>query len=116
MIAEAENAINGPTAKAYNAVNEVRRRAFGDLDHDVAPGLDQPGFSAAVLAERRRELCFEGQRKDDLIRTQDLEAVVSDFNQVHPQYQKNYAPYKYVWPIPQNEINTNPFIEQNEGY
>lgn len=29
MLAEAENAINGPTAKAFDAINEVRRRAFG---------------------------------------------------------------------------------------
>jgi hypothetical protein len=29
MIAEAENELNGPTAVAYNAINEVRRRAYG---------------------------------------------------------------------------------------
>jgi len=29
MLAEAENEVNGPTTTAYNAINEVRRRAFG---------------------------------------------------------------------------------------
>ncbi len=29
MLAEAENEINGPTTKAFDAINEVRRRAFG---------------------------------------------------------------------------------------
>jgi starch-binding outer membrane protein, SusD/RagB family len=29
MIAEAENEVNGPTALAYSALNEVRRRAYG---------------------------------------------------------------------------------------
>lgn len=29
MFAEAENAINGPTEAAYNAINQVRRRAYG---------------------------------------------------------------------------------------
>jgi len=29
MLAEAENHINGPTALAYDAINQVRRRAFG---------------------------------------------------------------------------------------
>ncbi|MBB5439665.1 hypothetical protein HDC92_003361 [Pedobacter sp. AK017] len=29
MIAEAENHINGPTLKAYDAINQVRRRGFG---------------------------------------------------------------------------------------
>lgn len=29
MLAEAENELNGPTSKAFDAINEVRRRAFG---------------------------------------------------------------------------------------
>ncbi len=29
MLAEAENEMNGPTTKAFDAINEVRRRAFG---------------------------------------------------------------------------------------
>ncbi|PTQ93966.1 putative outer membrane starch-binding protein [Mucilaginibacter yixingensis] len=29
MLAEAENQVNGPSATAYNAINQVRRRAFG---------------------------------------------------------------------------------------
>lgn len=29
MLAEAENEMNGPTVKAFDAINEVRRRAFG---------------------------------------------------------------------------------------
>lgn len=29
MLAEAENELNGPTTKAFDAINEVRRRAFG---------------------------------------------------------------------------------------
>lgn len=31
MLAEAENEINGPTAEAINAVNQVRARAYGEL-------------------------------------------------------------------------------------
>lgn len=116
MIAEAENAINGPTAKAYGAINEVRRRAYGNTDHNITPGLDQQDFLLEVLAERRRELCFEGHRRDDLIRTQTLEGIISDFNNEHPQLFKNYESYKQIWPIPQEEINLNPQAEQNPGY
>ena len=116
MIAEAENAINGPTAKAYSAINEVRRRAFGNSDNDLTSGLSQQAFLQAVLDERRRELCFEGHRKDDLIRNQLLESVISDFNVNHPQFTKNFESFNYIWPIPQVEINSNPDVQQNQGY
>lgn len=40
IYAEAENAVNGPTASAYEAVNQVRRRAFNQpLNTPVAPGV-----------------------------------------------------------------------------
>ncbi len=116
MIAEAENAVNGPTAKAYAVINEVRRRAYGNSDNDIAPGLNQQDFLGAILEERRRELCFEGHRKDDLIRTQTLESVIDEFNTNHPQNAKNYESHKYVWPIPQVEIDFNPEVQQNQGY
>ncbi|MEM0932548.1 MAG: RagB/SusD family nutrient uptake outer membrane protein [Bacteroidota bacterium] len=116
MIAEAENAINGPTAKAYSAINEVRRRAYGNTANDLISGLSQQDFLLAVLEERRRELCFEGHRKDDLIRNQLLENVISDFNVNHPQFTKNFESFKYIWPIPQVEINSNPEVQQNQGY
>ncbi|MEN1785345.1 MAG: RagB/SusD family nutrient uptake outer membrane protein [Bacteroidota bacterium] len=116
MIAEAENAINGPTAKAYTAINEVRRRAFGNADNDLSPGLSQQDFLQAVLEERRRELCFEGHRKDDLIRNQSLESVIADFNLNHPRFAKNFESFMHIWPIPQIEIITNPLVQQNPGY
>lgn len=116
MIAEAENAINGPTAKAYEAVNLVRRRAFGNTDNDLNTGLSQEAFLDIILNERRLELCYEGHRKDDLIRTQKLESVIEDYNTSNPQNTKNYQPYKYIFPIPQSEINLNPGVNQNDGY
>lgn len=74
MFAEAENQVNGPTAAAYNAVNQVRRRAYGkplgtaDATVDVAAGLLKDDFFTAVKDERFRELAFEGIRKLDLLR------------------------------------------------
>lgn len=74
MFAEAENQINGPTAAAYNAINQVRRRAFGksltiaDATVDVTPGLSKDDFFTAIKDERFRELAFEGVRKLDLMR------------------------------------------------
>ncbi len=74
MFAEAENEINGPTAAAYTAVNQVRRRGYGkaiataDATVDLPAGLSKSAFFDAVTKERSLELGGEGVRKYDLIR------------------------------------------------
>lgn len=73
MYAEAENKLNGPTASAYNAINQVRRRGYGksissaDATVDLA-GLNKATFFDAIVKERSLELGGEGVRKYDLIR------------------------------------------------
>ena len=64
----------GPTPDAFAAVNLVRRRAYGlplysgaqacDLDNTLS--CEQ--FRQAVRNERAHELCFEGHRRQDLVR------------------------------------------------
>lgn len=74
MYAEAENEINGPTATAYNSVNQVRRRGYGkpltavDAVVDLPAGLSKVAFFDAIVKERSLELGGEGVRKFDLIR------------------------------------------------
>ncbi|MFB9862833.1 RagB/SusD family nutrient uptake outer membrane protein [Rufibacter immobilis] len=75
MFAEAENELaGGPTAEAYEAINQVRRRGFGkaittpDVTVDLAAGLNQAQFFNALVNERSWELGGEGIRKYDLIR------------------------------------------------
>jgi hypothetical protein len=75
MFAETENEINGsPTAAAYNAINQVRRRGYGkaittpDATVDLPAGLSKDAFFAALVKERSLELGGEGVRKFDLIR------------------------------------------------
>jgi hypothetical protein len=74
MFAEAENQLNGPTAAAYNAINQVRRRGYGksisvtDAKVDLAAGLSKSAFFNAIVKERSLELGGEGVRKFDLIR------------------------------------------------
>ncbi|WP_303316721.1 RagB/SusD family nutrient uptake outer membrane protein [Flavivirga abyssicola] len=117
MIAETENAINGgPTSKAYDAINKVRRRAFGNTTNDVTPGLNQQDFLDVLFKERLLELCFEGHRKDDLIRIQKLESVIENHNASNSQNMKNYQSYKHILPIPELEINLNSGVFQNPGY
>ena len=74
MFAEAENEISGPTAAAYNAINQVRRRGYGkpittpDATVDIPAGLSKAAFFSAIIRERSLELGGEGIRKFDLIR------------------------------------------------
>lgn len=68
LYAEALNEWKGsPTPEAYAAINEVRRRAYGNNDHDLK-GLSPEEFRQAVQDERAYELAFEGHRRMDLVR------------------------------------------------
>ncbi|MGF1557909.1 MAG: RagB/SusD family nutrient uptake outer membrane protein [Flavobacteriaceae bacterium] len=116
MLAEAENEVNGPTALAYDAINQVRRRAFGNNDNDLPQGLDKTAFFERIVIERKLELCFEGHRKDDLIRWQKLAGVIEDYNKDIDALQKDFQPHEWVWPIPQSVLDEDANIIQNQGY
>lgn len=65
LYAEALNELNNaPTPDAYAAINKVRSRA----GLAALSGLSCEEFRQAVRDERSYELCFEGHRKQDLIR------------------------------------------------
>lgn len=133
MFAEAENEINeGPTQAAYDALNLVRRRAFGKLlpgatnidEYDIS-GLDYVSFFQEIIDERARELCFELHRKQDLIRwgifiqtMKQIESLIA--LEVSGQYYdlayKNVAPRHLLFPIPARELAVNPKLKQNEGW
>ena len=67
-----------------------------------------------IMQERRRELCFEGFRFDDLARTGNDIPLVSPFQQTHGG--PAYGSFKYAFPIPKVELNANSNMVQNEGY
>lgn len=83
MFAETENEISVPTASAYNAINQVRRRGYGkaittpDATVDLA-GLTKASFFAAVVRERSLELGGEGVRKYDLLRWNLLNTAINE--------------------------------------
>jgi len=67
-----------------------------------------------ILTERRRELCFEGFRHDDLARNGMDIPLVSDLEQTHGG--PTYGSFNYAFPIPEVEMNANSEMDQNEGY
>jgi hypothetical protein len=116
--AEAESQANGgPTPAAYDAINRVRRRAYGlntaaSGARDLAPGLGAQAFRSAVLQERAYEFTAEGRRYWDLKRTGTLEAAVRAVG-------KAYDPRYMLWPIPQDELAANKALtlqDQNPGW
>jgi hypothetical protein len=132
MLAEAENQVNGPTAVAYEAVNQVRRRAYGlniatpSLMADLAAGLSKVDFQLAVENERYLELCFEGSRRLDLIRWEKLIPVMKSVaaeirsgggNQAYGALGgENLAEKHLLLPIPLKEISINKNLTQNTGW
>ena len=67
-----------------------------------------------ILLERRKELCFEGFRFDDLVRTGHTLPVYNTVGQL--DHTLNPGDYRNAFPIPQAELNANKNMVQNFGY
>jgi hypothetical protein len=120
MFAEADNEMNGPTSAAYDAVNQIRKRARDENSNKVDEpsevaelpnlvGLSKEDFRIAVWKERDMELCFEGHHRWDLVRTK-------RFVQVLTASGRNVKDANNLFPIPGFEIAANPNLTQNPGY
>ncbi|MBP1541349.1 MAG: RagB/SusD family nutrient uptake outer membrane protein [Prevotella sp.] len=133
MKAEAINAIkHGPDAEAYEAVNQVRRRAYGksilvaDATCDLPTGMNEATFLKSIQDERYREFCFEGIRKLDLIRwgiyVQTMNALGKDVNANGGAYAyagnagTNTTSRNVLFPIPNTELTVNKLMTQNPGW
>ena len=105
MAAEALNRGNIDDAKARGYLNLVRRRAFGDLNHDISSS--GAALTDFIWAERRVELVGEGHRFFDLVRTGKAAQEITGFT----------ANKHELFPIPIEEIQfANGNWAQNPGY
>jgi starch-binding outer membrane protein, SusD/RagB family len=104
MRAEA-NFRQGKTADALKDINPIRQRA------GVAPMTTLT--LEDILAERGRELAWEGWRRNDLIRFGKFTDVGGKFTS---KFMKNPAQHTTLFPIPQQRIDANPGLKQNPGY
>ncbi|MEP6932141.1 MAG: RagB/SusD family nutrient uptake outer membrane protein [Flavobacterium sp.] len=115
--AEAINEKSGPTNDAYEALNQVKRRAYGkaiftaDATVDYS-GLTQAAFRAAIQEERKKEFVQEGQRWFDLVRWGTLVTEVKKVTAKNSVSERNN-----LYPIPQSERSIDPVgLPQNPGY
>ena len=101
-------------ALALDYVNKIRARAYGSAAGNITSSELTPDF---VLAERARELSWEGSRRTDLIRYGKFTGAsylwawkggVKDGAGVQD--------YLKIFPLPSTDLTANPNLVQNTGY
>jgi hypothetical protein len=107
--AEALASANGVNQESIGLMNALRRRA-GLTEWDITTFATPDALITAILNERRKELCFEGHRRMDVLRRgQSLRANDPE---------KKAGADRVILPIPQREIDLSPALKghQNPGY
>lgn len=110
--AEALNRIGGTAnkAEALSLLNTIRTRAGLPAFATEAEAIAMYGdLESAILHERSVELCFEGHRWFDLVRTGKAISTMGPLNGLSSEA-------NLVWPIHQNSLNKNPNLLQNSFY
>jgi hypothetical protein len=104
----------GTQAQALTYVNALRQRAYGNTSGNIT-GTDLT--LDFILAERGRELLWEGHRRTDLVRFGKFtggsyiwawkgNTVAGTATDAHLN----------IYPLPANELVANPNLKQNPGY
>lgn len=104
----------GTRAQALTYVNALRQRAFGGTSGNITDAQLTLDF---ILAERLRELLWEGHRRTDLIRFNRFTGGAYIW-----AWKGGVAPgratetFRNLYPLPANELVANPNLKQNPGY
>ncbi|WP_165733962.1 RagB/SusD family nutrient uptake outer membrane protein [Polaribacter sp. 20A6] len=129
IAAESANEL-GLTTASVGFVNQIRKRArnagtinfdgsgYGiyapsSFPEDVDSGINTDNLRTTIIEERRVELAFEFKRWYDIVRL-DLGDKVFNADGLEPH--SNFNKFRYLLPIPQNEMNKNDNFVQNSGY
>lgn len=128
LLLNAEAIVNtGGTELAARAqLSKIRARA---TTTGVSTALDiaykKANIADEILEERSRELCYESQRRYDLIRNGKFFSTISGlttdkskgwWNPGAIPLQENAKPYRIWMPIPSKELLLNANLKQNPGY
>lgn len=141
-VAEAYSRTTALDTRALNLLNAVRNRAVPTASqYTIASFTTQNALTQAILNERRIEFAGEGRRWPDITRlSQDANFQVAGGGipakilvtalsgtgtnwdvtlrptTVAGKASIAYSDYRYIWPIPTDELNANPNIAKNPGY
>jgi hypothetical protein len=102
--------MQGRVAEAYPLVNRIRQRA--NLT-ELPAGYNGDQMMEEIRHQRMIEFFREGLRFYDLKRWGLLEQKITNSDKEGRQF---FEPKFRYFPIPQNELNTNPNMEQNEAW
>jgi hypothetical protein len=104
----------GSLETAKNYINELRDRAFGDVNHRI--NVSDITFDF-ILDERARELYWECHRRTDLIRFGKFTG--GSYLWTWKGNQKTgvaTSAHRDLYPIPASDLQANPNLIQNDGY
>ena len=117
MRAEADIRLNETvSATSLGYVNQIRSRAYNVSGTTL---LTAPQVTlTSLLAERARELSWEGWRREDLIRYDVLNGTFNQYFGAARNPSKTPDPNAnlQLFPIPAQQITANPNLTQNPGY
>ncbi|SMO51225.1 Starch-binding associating with outer membrane [Chryseobacterium rhizoplanae] len=118
ILAECETAASNFTGAAA-LIQQVRAKRYNSGTAPLPVYASSTAAYADILKERRVDLALEGHRYIDLKRLATAAGVTMDRNQTDDVVTVTNLPnnsYKYTLPIPVQEINLNPQVQQNPGY
>ena len=115
IYAEAAVRTGGNLAQGLAYFNALRERAYGNTSADIASAANMT--LDTLLAERTRELLFEGHRRTDLIRFGKFTggSYLWALKGNAPGGTATDAHFN-LYPLPANELSANPNLTQNAGY
>ncbi|UOB18451.1 RagB/SusD family nutrient uptake outer membrane protein [Abyssalbus ytuae] len=129
--AEALNEYDPGNPDILKYLNLIRERAgIAEYGEDLPVPSGQEEMREAIWKERRVELAFESVRYFDVRRWKIAEEVLAgpfhsmDINAKEEENfynkivfeQRIFSKNHYLWPIPQDELNSNPELIQNTGW
>ncbi|QED38810.1 RagB/SusD family nutrient uptake outer membrane protein [Antarcticibacterium arcticum] len=124
-------------AEALDLLNEVRDRSLPAGAASYSAFGSKEDLLRAIIAERRIEFVMEGKRWQDIHRLQvdtfvDYDGVPAKVANGFPPASAYtlgtpysgpygveaipYSDFRFLWPIPQQEMNNNPNMVQNPGW
>ncbi len=110
LIRAEARAHQGKLTEAITDLDKSRNRANLQLISNNAPNIDKDALLDSIIIERNRELFSEwGHRWLDLKRTGTASKILSN-------KKSSWQDSDLLFPIPEDEINKNPNLTQNNGY
>lgn len=118
IYAEATNEVSGPTEKARLQLKTIRDRA--EIATPALASLNKDSFRQEIWKERYHEMSFENKAYFDIQRTHKVYDLKNNVftdaltftNESAVRFNEKY----FLWPLPQNERDTNKKLSQNTGW